>query len=284
MLGLFKSKKQRAKKSALHSLAIDLPTLESGCVWLVGSGPGDAGLLTIHALNAIEQAEVIVYDALVDQSILSLAPKSTELIYAGKRGGRPSHSQRSITEHLIELAQQGKKVVRLKGGDPFVFGRGGEEAIAFKTQDIPFRIVPGITAGIGGLCYAGIPVTHRETNYSVTFVTGHASTGSIPDSLNWDAIAKGSQVIVFYMALKHIKTIQNNLIKGGRATSTPCAVIENATTPKMRVGTATLKDLIILASKFESPSIIVVGDVVNLRDDLDWLETLKDTISINGDS
>ena len=151
-----------------------MPTLESGWVWLVGSGPGDAGLLTIHALNAIEQAEVIVYDALVDQSILSLAPKSTELIYAGKRGGRPSNSQKSITERLIELAQQGKKVVRLKGGDPFVFGRGGEEALEFKKQDIPFRVVPGITAGIGGLCYAGIPVTHRETNYSVTFVTGYS--------------------------------------------------------------------------------------------------------------
>ena len=280
MFDFLKLKKHTANNSSpLQTFVTDLPTLQSGWVWLVGSGPGDPGLLTLHALHAIEQADIIVYDALVDDRILNLAHRNTILQYAGKRGGRPSHSQKSITDSLIKFAREGKKVVRLKGGDPFVFGRGGEEALAFVHANVPYRVIPGITAGIGGLAYAGIPVTHRETNYSLTFVTGHASTGNIPDSLDWNAIAQGSQVIVFYMALKHISTIQEKLIHGGKNPQTPCAIVSNATTPKMRVGTTTLEKLSILAQDFEAPSIIVVGDVVNLRDDLDWLSSFEKSIT-----
>ncbi|MDA9772684.1 uroporphyrinogen-III C-methyltransferase, partial [Amylibacter sp.] len=149
------------------------PILQPGWVWLCGAGPGDAGLLTLHALNALRQADVIVYDALVGPDILEWANSTAELIYAGKRGGKPSAKQRDISLHLVELAKKGKKVLRLKGGDPFVFGRGGEEAQTLVQHQIPIRIIPGISAGIGGLAYAGIPVTHRDVNQSVTFVTGH---------------------------------------------------------------------------------------------------------------
>ena len=148
------------------------PELKPGWVWLCGAGPGDAGLITLHALNALRQAEVVVYDALVSTKILEWAPNA-ELVYAGKRGGKPSAKQRDISLQLVELARKGRKVLRLKGGDPFVFGRGGEEAQTLVQHGIPIRIIPGISAGIGGLAYAGIPVTHRDINQSVTFVTGH---------------------------------------------------------------------------------------------------------------
>ena len=161
------------------------PILQPGWVWLCGAGPGDAGLLTLHALNALRQADVIVYDALVGSSILEWANPKADLIYAGKRGGKPSAKQRDISLHLVELANKGKKVLRLKGGDPFVFGRGGEEAQTLVQHQIPIRIIPGISAGIGGLAYAGVPVTHRDVNQSVTFVTGHDQSGESPSSLNW---------------------------------------------------------------------------------------------------
>ncbi len=172
----------------------DWPILLPGWVWLCGAGPGDPGLLTLHALNALRQADVIVYDALVGPEILDWANSTAELIYAGKRGGKPSAKQRDISLHLVELAKKGKKVLRLKGGDPFVFGRGGEEAQTLVQHGVPIRIIPGISAGIGGLAYAGIPVTHRDVNQSVTFVTGHDQSGESPSSLNWKAISDGSQV------------------------------------------------------------------------------------------
>src|SRR5262245_61991608 len=182
----------------------ELPKFEAGHVWLVGAGPGDPGLLTLHAVNGLEQADVIVYDALVNEDCLAYAHPEATLEYAGKRGGKPSPQQRDISLRLVELAHAGKRVLRLKGGDPFVFGRGGEEALTLVEHGVPFRIVPGITAGIGGLAYAGIPVTHRETNQSVTFLTGHDATGVVPDSMDWASIARGSSVIVMYMAMKHI--------------------------------------------------------------------------------
>ena len=157
-----------------------LPELEAGWVWLVGAGPGDPGLLTLHALNALRQADHVVYDALVDETVLEFANPRATLEYAGKRGGKPSPKQRDISSRLVELARAGKRVLRLKGGDPFVFGRGGEEALALVEAGIPFRIVPGVTAGIGGLGYAGIPVTHRDVNHAVTFVTGHMAGGETP--------------------------------------------------------------------------------------------------------
>ena len=198
------------------------PELRPGWVWLCGAGPGDPGLLTLHGLNALRQADVVVYDALVGEDILSWAG-TAELIYAGKRGGKPSAKQRDISLHLVELARAGKRVLRLKGGDPFVFGRGGEEAQTLVQHGVPIRIIPGISAGIGGLAYAGIPVTHRDVNQSVTFVTGHDQTGDTPGSLDWRAIAQGSQVIVIYMGMKHIAQIAQQLMESGRSPSEPVA-------------------------------------------------------------
>lgn len=249
----------------------DWPQLDPGWVWLCGAGPGDPGLLTLHALNALRQADVVIYDALVDEAILSWAPQA-ELIYAGKRGGKPSAKQRDISLRLVELARKGHRVLRLKGGDPFVFGRGGEEAQTLVQHGVPIRIIPGISAGIGGLAYAGIPVTHRDVNQSVTFVTGHDQTGLAPSSLNWAAIAQGSQVIVIYMGMKHAETISAALLDAGRAADEPCAVVCAATTPGQQVLETTLGHLArdIAQSGLEPPAILCVGRSVLMRQALDW--------------
>lgn len=243
----------------------DLPEVLPGWVWLVGAGPGDPGLLTLLAAHALMQADVVVYDALVDERILKLAPPSAELVYAGKRGGKPSPKQPAITGSLIDFAKAGKRVLRLKGGDPFVFGRGAEEAVALTKAGIPFRVVPGITAGIGGLAYAGIPATAREVNTSITFATGHSADGTVPCSLNWTALA-ASPVVVFYMAIKHLPIIAQNLIDAGRAPQTPAAAIAEATTPRQRVVRSTLHGLhqAIQDAGLEPPAIVVIGDVVDL--------------------
>jgi len=253
--------------------AVDLPRLETGWVWLVGAGPGDAGLLTLHAMNALQQADAVVYDALVDESVLNLARPGAVIEYAGKRGGKPSAKQRDISLRLIELARLGKRVVRLKGGDPFLFGRGGEEAVALVAAGIPFRIVPGVTSGIGGLAYAGIPATHRDVNHAVTFVTGHMAGGDVPHTINWRALAQGSPVIVIYMGLKHLARIARELQAGGRAKDEPVAVISQATTPRQQVLETTLARAAaeVEASAIPAPALIVVGDAVRLRAGLDWL-------------
>ncbi|WP_179379607.1 uroporphyrinogen-III C-methyltransferase [Jannaschia marina] len=247
------------------------PELEPGWVWLCGAGPGDPGLLTLHAINAMRQADVIVYDALVAEGILDWAPQA-EKIYAGKRGGKPSAKQRDISLHLVELARAGKRVLRLKGGDPFVFGRGGEEAQTLVQHGIPIRIVPGITAGIAGLAYAGIPVTHRDVNQSVTFVTGHDRRGDTPTALDWAGIARGSQVIVIYMGMKHIEEIAAKLIAAGRAPSEPVAVTTTATLEEQRTIETTLGrvEADIAAAGLEPPAIICIGMAVALRQALDW--------------
>lgn len=253
-----------------------LPALEPGSVWLVGAGPGDPGLLTLLAAKGLAEADVIVHDALVNEECLKLARSGAELEYAGKRGGKPSAKQRDISLRLVELARAGKRVLRLKGGDPFVFGRGGEEALTLVEHNIPFRIVPGITAGIGGLAYAGIPVTHREINHAVTFLTGHDSSGIVPDAINWEAIGKGSPVIVMYMAMKHIAQISANLIASGRSASEPVAFVCNAATGDQQVLETTLGEAVVAvaASGLEPPAIVVVGEVVRLRASLDWLGAL----------
>ncbi|KQB97870.1 uroporphyrin-III methyltransferase [Loktanella sp. 1ANDIMAR09] len=247
------------------------PTLERGWVWLCGAGPGDPGLLTLHAVNALRQADVVIYDALVQEQILSWAPQA-EHIYAGKRGGKPSAKQRDISLRLVDLARAGKRVLRLKGGDPFVFGRGGEEAQTLVQHNIPIRIIPGISAGIGGLAYAGIPVTHRDVNQSVTFVTGHDQSGNTPSSLDWASISKGSQVIVIYMGMKHIAQIAQQLIAAGRSTHEPVAVVTTATTEDQQVLETTLGTIVsdIAAAALAPPAIICIGQSVLMRQVLDW--------------
>ncbi|WP_441597014.1 uroporphyrinogen-III C-methyltransferase [Ensifer sp. 2TAB8] len=260
----------------MDDLFAGLPALEKGSVWLVGAGPGDPGLLTLHAANALRQADVIVHDALVNEDCLKLAGPGAVLEFAGKRGGKPSPKQRDISLRLVELARAGNRVLRLKGGDPFVFGRGGEEALTLVEHQIPFRIVPGITAGIGGLAYAGIPVTHREVNHAVTFLTGHDSSGLVPDRINWQGIASGSPVIVMYMAMKHIGAITANLIAGGRSPDEPVAFVCNAATPEQAVLETTLAraEADVEAAGLEPPAIVVVGEVVRLRAALDWIGAL----------
>ncbi len=254
----------------------DWPELKPGWVWLCGAGPGDPGLLTLHAVNALRQADVVVYDALVQESILSWAPNA-EHVYAGKRGGKPSAKQRDISLHLVELAREGKRVLRLKGGDPFVFGRGGEEAQTLIQHDIPVRIIPGISAGIGGLAYAGIPVTHRDVNQSVTFVTGHDQSGNTPQSLDWEAISRGSQVLVIYMGMKHLDQIVTSLLDAGRPASEPVGIVTNATTEAQQVLETTLGAAVadVASSGLEPPAIICVGRSVLMRQVLDWQSLAK---------
>ena len=251
--------------------------MQPGTVWLAGAGPGDPGLLTLLAAKALGQADVIVHDALVNEECLKLARPDAVLEYAGKRGGKPSAKQRDISLRLVELARAGHRVLRLKGGDPFVFGRGGEEALALVEHGIGFRIVPGITAGIGGLAYAGIPATHREINHAVTFLTGHDSSGSVPDRIDWEAIGRGSPVIVMYMAMKHIGHIAGELIAAGRPVDEPVAFVCNAATAQQTVLETTLgrAEADAQAAGIEPPAIVVVGEVVRLRPSLDWLGALS---------
>lgn len=262
----------------MDALFSSLPELELGSVWLVGAGPGDAGLLTMLAVHGLRQADVIVHDALVNADCLQFARPDAAIEFAGKRGGKPSPKQRDISLRLVELARTGKRVLRLKGGDPFVFGRGGEEALTLVEHKIPFRVVPGITAGIGGLAYAGIPVTHREVNHAVTFLTGHDSSGVVPDRIDWAAIAAGSPVIVMYMAMKHIGQIAAKLMAAGRSPDEPVAFVCNAATAGQAVLETTLSRSAAdaAASGLEPPAIVVVGEVVRLRGSLDWLGALRE--------
>ncbi len=257
-----------------------LPRFEPGWVWLVGAGPGDPGLLTLHAVNALQQADVIIYDALVGEDVLTHANPAAIREYAGKRGGKPSPKQRDISLRLVELANQGKRVCRLKGGDPFVFGRGGEEALSLVDAGIPFRIIPGISAGIGGLAYAGIPVTHRDVNQAVTFLTGHDQTGLTPTAIDWNGVAKGAPVIVMYMAMKHLGSITENLINAGRSPSEPLAIICNASLPHQSILETTLGEAVGAAEKqhMAPPAIVVLGEVVRLRSALDWMGALEGRI------
>jgi uroporphyrin-III C-methyltransferase len=254
----------------------DLPPFEPGTVWLVGAGPGDPGLLTLLALHALKTADVIVYDALVDPRIVELVNTSARRIHAGKRGGRPSPAQADISRTLVEEARKNLRVLRLKGGDPFVFGRGGEEALALAQAKIPFRLVPGITAGIGGLAYAGIPATHRDVNSAVAFVTGHAAGGDVPGDVDWEALGRGAPVLVIYMALQHLDKIARRLMDAGRRGDEPVAVVSRATTPAQAVLETTLASAArdAQASGIKPPAIVVVGRAVSMRAGLDWLGAL----------
>jgi uroporphyrin-III C-methyltransferase len=260
-----------------YSLLSGLPIFEPDWVWLAGAGPGDPGLVTLHCANALAQADVIIYDALVDKRILDMARSSAAVEYAGKRGGKPSPRQRDISLRLVQLARDGKRVCRLKGGDPFVFGRGGEEALTLVEHGIPFRVIPGISAGIGGLAYAGIPVTHRDVNHAVTFLTGHDQSGLTPASINWQGVASGAPVIVMYMALKHLKTIAGKLMVAGRDSTEPVAIVSNATTEAQEVLETTLGEAAgaVDQSGLAPPALVVLGAVVRLRAALDWLGAIN---------
>ena len=255
----------------------DWPEFLPGWVWMVGGGPGDPGLVTLHALNALQQADIIIYDALVDQSLLRWARADAKVEYAGKRGGKPSPKQRDISHRLIELSRQHKRVLRLKGGDPFVFGRGGEEAQTLVQAGTKLRIIPGISAGIGGLAYAGIPVTHRDVNQSVTFLSGHDRTGLMPSAIDWHAISIGSQVIVMYMAIKHMPDICEKLLAAGRDPNEPVAVVKNATRADMQVLETTLTKAHddITRSGIGAPAIVCIGRVALMRQCLDWIGQLE---------
>jgi uroporphyrin-III C-methyltransferase len=256
----------------MKDIVLPSADFEPGSVWLTGAGPGDAGLLTLHALHGLRMADVIVYDALVSDEVLALAPSDTPREYAGKRGGKPSPKQADISLRLVQLARQGKRVLRLKGGDPFVFGRGGEEALSLVREGIPFRIIPGVTAGIGGLAYAGIPLTHRDTNHAVTLVTGHDATGEVT-GIDWKAVAKGAPVLVIYMAIKHLGRIAAELMDGGRSGDEPVALVSNASKPDQQVLETTLARCAgdVDGSGLTPPAIVVVGEVVRLRGGLDWI-------------
>ncbi len=250
----------------LGPLGRHMPTFEPGSVWLVGAGPGDPGLLTIQALHALATADVLVYDALVGEAILELVNPAAEREFAGKRGGKPSAKQRDITERLIELAREGKRVLRLKGGDPFVFGRGGEEALALVAAGIPFRVVPGITSGLGGLAMAGIPATTRDTNQAITLMTGHCATQG-PEAVDWAAFARTKSPLILYMAMNNLPKIIPELIDAGMSPDTPVAFVTRASTPEQRVVVSTLQTALadVAASGIEAPAITVIGSIVPLR-------------------
>jgi uroporphyrin-III C-methyltransferase len=232
---------------------------------LVGAGPGDPGLLTLDALAGLIQADVLVHDALVDPRILTLARSDAELRFAGKRGGRPSMAQADISAQLIELAQRGLRVLRLKGGDPFVFGRGGEEILALAAAGVPFRIIPGVTSGLGALASARIPATMRGINQAVILATGHGAEDE--DGVDWTALARTRQPIVLYMGLRNLESIANQLMRGGLAADTAAAVISSATLAEERVLVSSLECIAAdaHAAQFAAPAIVVIGDVVHTR-------------------
>ncbi len=244
---------------------LHVPDFSPGSVWLVGAGPGDPGLLSLYALHALNTADVVLHDALVSPDILMLAA-TPRLHGVGKRAGGARTHQLRINQKLIALARQSLRVVRLKGGDPLVFGRGGEEALALAAAGVPFRIVPGISAGIGGTASAGIPLTHRTLARSVVFATGHDSHGGLPD-LDFAALAR-TDVLVFYMALRQAGAIAARLIAAGRARDEAIAFVGDATTPRQRVTLATLTTAGAIAACLDphAPTLIVVGPVLALRD------------------
>ncbi len=243
------------------SESIPLPDFPAGHVWLCGAGPGDAGLLTLLAVSALKQADVIVHDALIGADILALGNPAAERVYVGKRGGQ-SATQAQISQSLVELAQAGKRVLRLKGGDPFMFGRGAEEAQALAAANIPFRIIPGVTAGIGGLAMAGIPVTHRDVNQAVIFATGH------DPATDWAAIARAAPVIVIYMGLKRVAAIADTLMAAGRSAKEPVAVVSDASLPTQKVLETSLGHIArdLNAHPMSPPAVICIGGTVALRD------------------
>lgn len=251
---------------AVASERLTAPVFEPGTVWLVGAGPGDPGLLTLHAAHALAEADIVLHDALVSPDILALAPQA-RLEPVGKRAGGGRTPQLRINERLIRLARDGHRVVRLKGGDPLVFGRGTEEALALAAAGVRFRIIPGVSAGIGGTAAAGIPTTHRGLAHSVAFATGHDANGELPADIDWHALARGADVLVLYMALRRVGAIAERLRAAGRKADEQVAFITDATTPRQRVVVSTLAQAEAASADIprDAPTLIVVGPVVALR-------------------
>lgn len=240
----------------------------SGYVSLVGAGPGDPELLTLKALRLIQQADVVLYDALISEEILNLVRREAKKVFVGKRALQHSIRQEQINQWLIEYARQGLQVVRLKSGDPFIFGRGGEELQALKQANIPYQVVPGITAAIGAAAYSAIPLTHRELAHSTTFITGYHS--QLTADINWPVLAQSNHTLVIYMGMIHAGELTEQLIAHGRAPQTPVAIISKATQPEQQTLTGTLTELTTLSQSVPTPALIIIGEVVSLHGYLAW--------------
>ena len=246
---------------------------EIGKVFLVGAGPGDPDLLTLKGKRCLETADVVVYDALVGAALLEHCPKHTRRLYVGKRDGRHSLLQKDINALLVKEASAGNVVVRLKGGDPFVFGRGGEEALDLRAAGVPFEMVPGVSAGVAVPSYAGIPVTHREVSGAVTFFTAHECPKTGGPSVPWDALARAPGTLVGFMGVRRLNDVAAGLVAGGRSVTTPAAVISQGTTSKQRTVVGTLGTIaeLVAQANLEPPGLLVVGEVVRLREALEWV-------------
>ncbi|GAB3064625.1 uroporphyrinogen-III C-methyltransferase [Virgibacillus ainsalahensis] len=242
-----------------------------GKVYLVGAGPGDPDLITVKGLKVIQESDVILYDRLVNEELLSYAPGDAELIFCGKRPDYHSLTQEKINDLLCKFAQQGKVVTRLKGGDPFIFGRGGEEAEILAHKGIRYEIVPGITSGSAAPAYAGIPLTHRDYSSSVSFVSGVSKKGESAEKY-WENLAQGSDTLCIYMGVKNLPNICDKLIRYGRSSSTPIALIHWGTTGKQHTVTGTLENMSAKSDEFKNPSMIIIGEVVRLREHIQWFE------------
>ncbi len=246
---------------------------ETGEVYLVGAGPGDPDLLTFRALRLMQQSDVIVHDRLVSQPILDMARKDADFIYVGKERDKHTLQQEDINHLLVRLAKEGKRVCRLKGGDPFVFGRGGEEIDTLTQEGVPFQVVPAITAALGVSSYAGIPLTHRDYAHSVLFTTGHLKDGTM--NLNWSGLVQPRQTVVFYMGLHGVDIICKEMIAHGMPTTMPIALVQKATQPEQKVITGTLETMpqLVRDTEIHPPTLIIVGEVVKLHDKLNWFQT-----------
>jgi uroporphyrin-III C-methyltransferase / precorrin-2 dehydrogenase / sirohydrochlorin ferrochelatase len=269
---VFSGRDAEARQALSESLENTRLAMSGGEVALVGAGPGDPDLLTFRALRLMQRADVVVYDRLVAQPILDLVRRDAERIYAGKARATHTLPQEDINQLLVRLAKEGRRVVRLKGGDPFIFGRGGEEIDTLAAEGIPFQVVPGITAAAGCASYAGIPLTHRDYAQSVVFVTGHLQDGSM--NLNWPALVQPRQTIVFYMGLVGIDILCRELAAHGLPAATPAALVQQGTTPQQRVLTGSLASLpgIVHRNEVKAPTLIIIGEVVRLRERLKWFE------------